>query len=397
MFRWRKMISVGFMVVMLLGMFEGVFFAAGKLLQQKWAMWRVPAPVTTRHLTYAQYREVRDPVLGWPYAKQYRPDLDVNGAQRNPYFPTAAKQGSCVSLYGDSFTEGGDASSPIKNWGNVLSHLSSCYVANFGTGAYGTDQAYLRFEANRDDASPVVILGFHTDDVLRNLTRNRDLLVYLQWYGLKPRFVLDARGRLRLVPIPDLTEEEYLRATGIAGDLLRLKDENFQPGGPAGVVKLEFPFTVSVTKNMLRFYGFRSKLAHQPEWMSFLAPGHPLHALEIVVGISHKFTEVAHQRAKTPVVIVLPHSLDFAYFQNHGAWPYQTVLDGYAQDSIPYIDFGPYLLASANKRGKTYKEYFGASLHYNDEGNALVAQFVHEWLVAHGLVPVARSSTGLVP
>jgi hypothetical protein len=384
----RKIIVVGIMVVMLLVVGEGMFFVAGKLLQKKWAMWRVPTPVQTRHLTYAQYRESRDPVLGWPYPKQYGQDLDVNGAQRNPYFPIATMQSSCVSLYGDSFTEGGDTSSRIKNWGNVLSHLSSCYVANFGMGGYGTDQAYLRFEANRDDPSPVVILGFHTDDVLRNLTRNRDLLVYLQWYALKPRFVLNAQRQLQLVPIPDLTEEEYLRSTGIAGDLLPIKDENFQPGGPAGVVSLEFPFTVSVTKNMLRFYGFRSKLLHQPEWMSFLAPGHPLHALEIVVEVSRKFIEVAHQRAKTPVVIVLPHSLDFAYFQNHSVWPYQTVLDGYARGSIPYIDFGPYLLASAKKEGKTFKNYFGATGHYNDEGNARVAQFVHDWLVAQALVPL---------
>jgi hypothetical protein len=389
MSKWRKTIFIGIAVIMLLVVFEGVFFAAGKFLQKKWAMWRIPTREATVHLNYAQYRETRDPVLGWPSPKQYGQDLDVNGAQRNPYFPSATQQSSCVSLYGDSFTEGGDASSPAKRWGNVLSHLSSCYVANFGVGGYGTDQAYLRFEGNRDDPSPVVILGFHTDDVLRNLTRNRDLLNYQLWYELKPRFVLDAQGELQLVPIPDLTEEQYLRSVGI-GDLLPLKDESFQPGGPGGVVSLEFPFTISVTKNMLRFFGFRSKLLHRPEWMSFLTPGHPLHGLEIVVGISRKFTVLAHRRAKTPLVIVLPHSLDFAYFQIHGVWPYQTVLDGYAQDSIPYIDFGPYLLASARKEDKTFKDYYGASGHYNDEGNALVAQFVHDWLAAHAFAPGAN-------
>lgn len=375
------------MVVMLFVVFEGMFFATGKLLQKEWAMWRPPATDTRVRYTYAQYREKRDQVLGWPFPKEYGQDLDVNGAQRNPYFPSAGQQSSCVSLYGDSFTKGGDTSSSVKNWGNVLSHLSSCYVANFGVGGYGTDQAYLRFEGNRGDPSPVVILGFHTDDVLRNLTRIRDLVNYERWYALKPRFVLDAQRELQLVPIPDLTEEQYLRATGIAGDLLPLKDENFQPGGPGGVVRLEFPFMVSVTKNMLRFYGFRSRVLHEPEWMNFLAPGHPLHGLEMAVGITRKFTDVAHQRAKTPLVVLLPHWLDFAYFQSHGAWPYQTVLDAYTQGSIPYIDFGPYLLASAKKERKTFENYFGASRHYNDEGNALVAQFVHDWLVAQALVP----------
>jgi len=392
MLRSRKAVLFGIMMVMLLVVFEGLFFVTGKLLQRKWAMWRAPAPPTValRPITYAQYLKGRDPVLGWPYPEQYGHDLDVNGAQRNPYFPSGPREGSCISLYGDSFTQGGDVSSLDKNWGNVLSQLSSCYVANFGMGGYGTDQSYLRFEDNRTDPSPVVILGFHTDDVLRNLTRIRDLLNYERWYALKPRFVLNAQRELELVPIPDLTEDQYLRAVGIAGDLLPLENESFQPGGPGGVVKLEFPFMVSVTKNLLRFYGFRSRLLHRPEWMDFLAPGHPLHGLEIAVGIGRKFVEVAHQRGKTPLVVILPHALDFTYFRDHGTWPYQTVLDGYAQSSIPYIDFGPYLLSVAKEKGVTFEMYFGATGHYNDDGNALVARFVHDWLTAKVLVPARR-------
>jgi hypothetical protein len=387
MLRSRKTAFVAIIVVLLFVVFEGMFFATGRLLQKKWAMWRTPAPVTRVRFTYAQYLEKRDPVLGWPSPSQYGHDLDENGAQRNPYFPSSSRQSSCISLYGDSFTVGGDIPSSANNWGNVLSHVFSCYVANFGVGGYGTDQAYLRFEGNRADPSPLVILGFHTDDAMRNLTRIRDLLNSERWYALKPRFVLDAERHLQLVPMPDLTEAQYLRATGITGELLPLTDENFQPGGPAGVVRLEFPFMVSVTRNMLRFYGFRARLLRQPDWMGFLAPGHPLHGLEIVVGISRKFVDLARQRGKAPLVIVLPHPLDFAYFQSHGVWPYQTVVDGFTQGSIPYIDFGPYLLASARNDGKKFENYFSATGHYNDAGNALVAQFVRDWLAAQALIP----------
>lgn len=387
MFRSRRTLVIGVRVAVALVVMEGAFFAIGKFLQSKRAMWEPAAPVPMLHATFAQYRELRDPVLGWPYPSQYGQSLDVNGAQRNPYFPNATQQSSCVSLYGDSFTEGGDATSSVKKWGNVLSHLSSCYIANFGVGGYGTDQAYLRFEGNRSDPSPVVILGFHSDDVLQNLARISDLLGREQWRALKPRFVLDAQGGLQLVPIPDLTEEQYLRAIGVAGDPFPLQDESFQPGGPAGVVSLRFPFVVSVTTNMLHFYGFRSRLLRRPDWMGFLVPGQPLHGLEILVAISRRFVAVARRRAKIPLVVILPHSLDFAYFESHAVWPCQAVLDGYARESVPYIDFGPYLLSSAAREHKTFKDYFGPNGHYNDEGNALVARFVHDSLSARALLP----------
>ena len=380
------------MLVFTLTIVECLFFFTGKLLQSKWAMWRAPNdPSGARgSRTYEQYLQRRDPVLGWPFPVQYGADLDVNGAQRNHRFPNGPREGSCVSLYGDSFTQGGDTSSLERNWGNLLSDRLGCYVANFGMGGYGTDQAYLRFAENRGDTSPIAIFGLHTEDVLRNLTRVRDLQAYRRDYALKPRFVLNDRGELEFVPMPDLTEEEYLRVVGVSGDPLTLEHENFQPGGPAGVVKLEFPYTASVLKSLARFYGFRSRLLRQPDWMEFLQRGHALHGLEITVGITRKFVELAEQRGKGSLVVILPHSLDFKHFLNKGSWPYQTLIEDYAQKSIPFADFGPYLLSVAQERGRKIEEYFGPTGHYNDEGNALVARFVHDQLTGRGLVRASR-------
>ena len=303
MVKSRNAVYFVLMLVITAAVFETLFFVTGKVLQSKWGMWKAPGnPTVTRNsYTYEQYLKRRDPVLGWPFPGQYGDDLDVNGAQRNPHFPNGPREGSCVSLYGDSFTEGGDTSSREKNWGNLLSDRLACYVANFGFGGYGTDQAYLRFAENRSDPSAVVIFGLHTEDVMRNLTRVRDLQNYGKWYALKPRFVLNDRRELEFVPIPTLTEEEYLRVVGLAGDPLILEHEDFHPGGAAGVVKLEFPYTVSVVKNLVRFYGFRSRLLRQPDWMEFLQRGHALHGLEITVGITLKFVELAKQRGKAPL------------------------------------------------------------------------------------------------
>ncbi len=377
MTRYKRTI---FFVVMLLGVclaLEVIFYVGGKFLQSKWAMWRVPSVPTKRqeNVSYDEYLQRRDPVLGWPYSSQFGKALDINGAQRNPYYPEGAKGKSCISLYGDSFTEGGDTSSLAHNWGNVLSQRVAGYVANYGTGGYGTDQAFLRFRQNADDPSPVVIFGFHTEDVIRNLTRVRDLENYERWYALKPRFVLE-NGKLKLIPIPDLTEDEYLRVLTAQEPSLTLPYENLQPGGPGGVVKLEFPFTISVIKNCVYFYGFRSRLFRYPAYMEFLQPEHPLQGLDITVAITREFVELAAERGKRPLVVILPHLADLNYHATSGVWPYQSVVESYNRLSIPFIDFGPYLESVSQRQDRAIQEYFGPTSHYDDEGNALVAEFV---------------------
>jgi len=361
---------------------EAIFFVGGRMLQKKWAMWRVPAPpVNAREpLTYDQYMEYRDPFLGWPYPRQYGDDLEVNGAHPNPYFPNGPQGVSCVSLYGDSFTEGGDVSALEKTWANVLAKRLDCYVANCGMGGYGTDQSYLRFVKNETDPSPLVVLGVHTSDALRNLTRIRDLEYCERWYALKPRFIIDEGGELELIPIPDLTEEQYRRVVTLDGPQLILDYENLHPGGPAGVIKLKFPYTLAVVRNIWSFYGFRARLFRYPEWMEFLQPEHPLGGLEIMVGVGRKFVELAQEKNKDALIVILPHPEDFAYHEKHGEWPYQHVVEGYQQLNLPFGDFGPYLVAEAESRGSPLSEFFGPTDHYNDEGNAQVANFVHDLL-----------------
>lgn len=385
----KNAIFILILVLWLVTVSEVASFLAGKLLQRKWAMWRVPtAPVARKPISFQEYMERRDPVLGWPYPNQYGRTLDINGAQPNPYFPDGPRNGSCLSLYGDSFTEGGDTSSPRLNWGNVLSKHLDCYVANFGTGGYGTDQAYLRFLRNRDDPSPVVVFGLHPADALRNLTRIRDLENYEKWFALKPRFILGEDNKLELVPIPRLTEHEYLRAISETTDPLVLEHESLQPGGPAGVVKLEFPYTIAVARSLFRFYGFRSRLRRVPEWMQFLQEGHPLHGLEIMVAITREFVRVAQERQKVPLVVILPHPEDFRYRLRGGEWPYRHVTHEFAEQQLPFMDFGPFLLSIAGQSEGRLKEYFGPTGHFDDEGNALIARFVLEEMRQRGLIPL---------
>jgi hypothetical protein len=199
---------------------------------------------------------------------------------------------------------------------------------------------------------------------------------------LKPRFVVDGEGKLLLIPIPDLTEEQYQQVIGERPGGFILDHEALQPGGPAGVVKLEFPYSISVVKDMLRFYGFRSRLFRYPEWMELLERGHPLHGLEITVKITQAWVDLAKGRGRIPLVLILPHPSDVAYFEKKAVWPYHTLTEEYRRSGMDVIDFGPFLISRA---GAGFARYFGPTRHYNDEGNALVAEFVYGELLKRGL------------
>src|SRR6185312_6104743 len=122
-----------------------------------------------------QYRaENFDAKLGWIAPKLFR---ETNGARISPDNPSSP---ACLSLYGDSFVFGVEVSNTAA-WGNQLAKKLNCKVLNFGVGAYGTDQAYLRFMANSNDPSGVVVLGILSENIVRNVNQNR---AFLYSYGV---------------------------------------------------------------------------------------------------------------------------------------------------------------------------------------------------------------------
>ncbi|MGQ0720433.1 MAG: hypothetical protein ACT4PE_02540 [Candidatus Eiseniibacteriota bacterium] len=362
---------------------EGASWGGLLLLQSRYLVHRVPKRLP-RHgdLTFAQVREQRDPLLGWPSPAEFGGEKrDASGSRWVPAFPDPALP-ECAALYGDSFTLGGEVDDEHA-WGNVLSGLLGCRVANYAVGGYGTDQAYLRFRENASDDAPVVVLGHLSENILRNLTRDRDLLTAELQYALKPRFVLDAASGLRLLPIPDLDEAEYLRSVGLRSPPFAVAYESFEPGGPAGVVRAEFPFTWSLVRSS-RDFRVRALLARRPEHAEFYTPDHPLHGLRITAAILQRFVEDARARDRTPLVIVFPTRDDVAWHARTGAWVYQPLLDALDAARLPVLHFGPALVAHIGARDR--EELFRPGGHYNDEGNRVLAQFVRDALAERAIL-----------
>lgn len=354
-------------------------FGALAILRAKHYLYELPR--NTQPLDYATRMRIADPVLGWPLKEgrdapggEHR---DRSGARRLPAFPDPDAAPSCVSLYGDSFVESVEQDHEHAA-ANLLATAIGCRVANFAQAGYGSDQSFLRYRLNSSDTARTVVLGHMLENIQRNINRNRDLLTAGRDYTLKPRFILDRDGKLELVPMPKLTEDEYQRTVGLRTPLLVLEHESFQPGGELVGPMAQFPYLRSLIQN-LGNYGIRARIrGHHDKITQLYEPGHPTHALELTLAIMRAFRVETAQRSQKGMVLLLPTLETLTYHAKTGVWIHQALRERLDRESIPYMDFGPYLVS---RRDRDFGAYFAPSGHYNERGDALLSSMMAEKLV----------------
>jgi hypothetical protein len=378
--RGKRIVFAAIAIAAVLAIVELAAFGSGKFLQAKYKMYVVPTVQRSEWFKgYDDYLKRRDPRLGWPYAAESGGSLyDASGSRRSPAFPDP-KSPNAVSVFGDSFAYGTEVDDEHA-WANQLAKSLGARVGNFGVPGYGTDQSYLRHSLG-GETSRVVILTHLSEGILRHLTRDWDLITHMGYYAMKPRFVLDAQGALREVPLPNLSEHEYLRSVGIEAPLLRVEHENFQPGGAAGVVELEFPYTVALLRN-LGAYQVRALFARRPDHAEFYRRDHPLQGLQITAKILQAFQDAAVKRGQWPLVVLLPTMQDMTYAKRTGHWSYAPLVEELDRAMVSYIDFGPALLKHIGERDP--RPFFMPLRHYNEEINKLLADAVYEALRSRG-------------
>ncbi|HID82820.1 MAG TPA: SGNH/GDSL hydrolase family protein [Chromatiales bacterium] len=374
--RSKYLVFVIIMVAFTILIIEVFSWATGQILIKKWSMYAPPSSPEERTWNYTEYLSNRDPVLGWPYPREIGNGVyDEVGARPSPDFP-AAQHKSCISVYGDSYTQS-DLEDDSKTWAESLARLLGCRVANFGVGGYGTDQAYLRFKGNEDPHSKLVILAYFSEDMERSLTRLRDLLTYTSWYSFKPRFIINEKGMLEHLPIPSLTESEYRRLVGFEDPPFRLEHEYFNPGGDAGAVMLKFPFSFALLRN-IGYYKFRAMFQQTSE---FYEPNHPFRGIEIVSGIMDHFVSEANKRGKHGLIVLFPSQEDIKSFQKTGQWVHAPLRKALDRKNVPYVDFAPYFakIIDGNNPDDYYRNY-----HFTAASETLFAEYLYNHLLMKG-------------
>jgi len=108
-----------------------------------------------------------------------------------------------IALFGDSHIWGDEIPFDSTMGYFLEKNMQGAEVINFGVGAYGIDQAYLRWKHFGKKFNPhIVIFGFQPENMLRNLNLVRCLYAVNEKHPLlKPRFVLE-NDELKLVNSP---------------------------------------------------------------------------------------------------------------------------------------------------------------------------------------------------
>ncbi|MFZ5452666.1 MAG: hypothetical protein ACOZF2_12495 [Thermodesulfobacteriota bacterium] len=368
----HRRLLVAISLLLFLIFLETLSFGVGVFLSRYGKIYR---PHVTE--SYATYAARLNPLLGWPSTAAIGSvNLDSTGSRINPAYPDPASHPNCVSIYGDSFAWS-DEVDAVHAWGNVLSKLLKCRVANFGIGGYGTDQAYLRFKTNRRDPARIVIMVFSSDNIRRHVNRVRNFIIPGPQLGTKPRFLLDAAGQLQLIPLPKFNLADY--DAFIKAPSPYLSHEFFLPGGPSGIQALRFPYTLALLKSApLLFSRWRQGT---PQYFDFFKRNHPSGALDLTLAIMQAFHREAAARGKVSLIVLVPTFYDQLYFQKHGRWVYQEMLDYLGREKINYLNLGPGILAYLGSRypGDIFQ---GPGGHFTEEGYKLMAQLVYDKMSA---------------
>ena len=377
--RRKRLFFIAVMLLLLLVLSELISFGAGKYLQSKGLF------IQPWVGDYGRFIVKRDPILGWPSRYELLGGRwDRIGSRVIPAFPDPSRSPALVSVYGDSFTWCSEVDAEHA-WSNILARRLGRRVNNFGVSGYGTDQAYLRFHHNTKDHAPIVILAHLPENLLRNINQFRDLLAPPHKLGFKPRFILNDDGELELVPLPELTKSQYVRCMRRPEDYLPC--DEFVPGRSGGQRRLQFPYTISVLNSFGQFR-IRARLRGEPWYLPFYDENHPANGLQITAGILEKFVKEARAHGKMPIVLIIASGHDLHYYQTHGIWTYQTLLDRLQDRGLPVLDAGPEMIKRLEGREMTEiftRGHIGA--HHNAEGYRLLADIVYDHLVKERLVP----------
>lgn len=334
---------------------------------------------------YESYARRHDPRLGW---RSSNDQVDAVGSRIIPAFSDPKQTPACVSLYGDSFTEGYGVDDEHA-WSNVLSEFLDCRVANFGVAGYGTDQAYLRYLGNRQDQAPVVILGYLSENIIRNVNQLRNLLGVVSACQLKPRFILNEQGHLTLVPLPQLTREQYEDLKSNPERVLN--HEFFLPGGPSGYQRPGFPYLWGIIKVFPIVY--KNMVLRQGTYYDFYQPDHPSQALEITVAIMKAFCRQARQRDQQPLILIIPTHIDVSTYLRTGKKVYQPLIDMLEERHLDYLDAGTRIFQYQGEALYDPQSHY----HFSEKGNWVLAQIVYDYLIQNNFSRRAHLTPGPPP
>jgi hypothetical protein len=321
--------------------------------------------------------------LGWTIKPGGRGDLyraNAQGIRADREFARVPPPGTLrIAAFGDSFTHGDEVPNE-DTWQEILMRAHPGVEAmNFGVGAYGLDQAFLRYRRDGADyGARVVLIGFMFENLFRHVNVYRPFFVPNSGLALaKPRYELD-QGRLVLVenPMRELAGYRELLAHP-ERELPRLgaHDLFFQVRPHKGALDLPL---VRVAKSLRwAWVDWRLGVSGGP----YDTSGEPF---RVTVAIVEAFAATVSRNGSLPIVVVYPRRRDVQRFRRDGSRHYAALIDHCQARGIRVLDLAESLGGSGVPLDALVMR------HYTAAGNRVVAEAIWRYLEREGLVTSAR-------
>lgn len=321
-----------------------------------------------------------DPALGWV---PIRDTAEINSAgmrDDREYAPTPPPGVLRIAAFGDSFTYGSDVALG-ENWAKQITALSpSIEVLNYGVGAYGLDQAYLRYLAVGGDYHPdIVLIGYMSENLARNVNVYRGF--YSRSYGdsifTKPRFKLE-NGALVLVPNPLSTMDAYRSLRANETEVLReVGRHDFHYFGLYGDGALDFLPSVRLGK--IAAAETRKRL-QTPIYTGDGRYDERSEAYQVTLRLLDRFYAAVLARQALPIIVVFPDLNDQRRSREGLSRRYAPLLAYLEARGYRFID-----AMDALEREQARYSIDDLSVkwgHYSKLGNEIVARHIRERLRA---------------
>ncbi len=320
---------------------------------------------------------ILDPVLGWRNRPGHAAGLHrinsagVRSAREYDSLPSAGTLR--VATFGAAYVYGAEVPNDTS-WAAVMERgAPGLEVLNYGVGGYGTDQAFLLYQREGQRFAPdVVLIGFAPFNLRRSMYRYTRFSSTDEPPLTKPRFKLDAAGRLALVPNPLPGRDDWERVAAEPREIIAagVDDEWYD------ALRYENPlYDRSATVRLAVAAGVRV-------WRRYLWPGRPIakgqfraeaSAFAVQRAIMTAFADSVRARGATPIFVLLPDQASVWAVQSGQPAVHAPLRDSLrAGGATEVLDLADIFARHASANGD--EGMFAPGGHYGPVGNRLVAE-----------------------
>jgi hypothetical protein len=287
-----------------------------------------------------------------------------------------------IATFGDSYTHC-DQVEHHETWQEYLSSMLQRDVYNFGTGGYGTDQAYLKFlEKYPKVKTNIVILGLITENI------NRIVNVYRPFYNprtgqrlTKPRFIIQGNKLVLLKnPVANEKEIEKLNSPEFIIDIGRSDFWYNRNNYPV----LTFPYSKILLNKHLwleltyKQKGYQIDDINPRPWVNLWEDKY---ASDIMFKILESFVAKARQDNAVPLIMVIPMTLEVAIKLKTGKDTENTSKISEFCKLHKYHYFNPMDgFVEYVKKGNALSGLYNKNEHVSPQGNLIIANQLLQYL-----------------